>query len=163
MSRKWKIVLGVLAVIIVFCLWYTRPRSFDKLVGDGEFQNFAMTALTMGNKGGKMVSDSWQLDSYEGREETARTLRELLQGCQYRVSLRSLLPFSNSGTVSSNASITAIVFVVGTENGDSFSAVYNGAAATFYADRTIVTRASDPDISEKLLAFAQEYGWKSDS
>lgn len=161
MGRKWKIALGVLAVLIVFCLWYTRPRSFDKLVGDGEFQNFAMTALTMGNKGGKMVSDSWQLDSYEGREETARALRELLQGCQYRVSLRSLLPFSNSRTTSSN--ITTIVFAVGTENGDSFSAVYNGAAATFYTGRTIVTRASDPDISEKLLAFAQEYGWKSDS
>lgn len=108
-----------------------------------------------------MVSDSWQLDSYEGREETARALRELLQGCQYRVSLRSLLPFSNSRTTSSN--ITTIVFAVGTENGDSFSAVYNGAAATFYTGRTIVTRASDPDISEKLLAFAQEYGWKSDS
>ena len=95
MSRKWKITLGVLAVVVVFCLWYTRPRSFEKLVGDVEFQNFSMVAITMDNKGGKMVSDSWQLDSYEGREDTVRVLKDILQSCQYRVSLRSLLPCSD--------------------------------------------------------------------
>lgn len=162
MSRKWKITLGVLAVIILFCLWYTRPRSFDDLVGSGEFQNFSLIAMNSGLKNGVPSTDTWQVDSYKGREETSNVLHELLQSCQYRVSLKSLLPFSDPTTIPGEGN-TIIHFAVITENGDDFTAIYKGAAATFYADRTIVTRASDPDISEKLLAFVQEYGWKSDS
>ena len=41
MSKKWKITLGVLAVLVIFCLWYTRPRSFEELVLSGKIDNMA--------------------------------------------------------------------------------------------------------------------------
>ena len=76
MKRKRKIALAVLAVIIVFCLWYTRPRSFDDLVGEGEFQNFSLIATKDSEPSGAL-----QLDSSGGRGETAGALREILQSC----------------------------------------------------------------------------------
>ena len=163
MSRKWKIVLGTLAVILVFCLWYTRPRSFEELAGSGEFQNFSMVAVTMGNKGGKMVSDSWQLDSYEGRENMNGALREILQSCKYRVSLRSLLPFDNYSHTIPGGDVLVINLAAGLEDGSSVFASYEGATVTLSADRVIIAKAVDKEIGNKLLAFVQENGWKTDS
>ena len=68
MSRKRKIGLGVLAVLIVFCLWYTRPRSFEELVGDGRVKSISMTASTLVFGDGLPHYDTWTVDSYEGRE-----------------------------------------------------------------------------------------------
>ena len=103
MSRKWKITLGVLAVVVVFCLWYTRPRSFEELVGDVEFQNFSMVAITMDNKGEakKELSSSSPAISWiigvpistdpEKLSEKGRRLRRLTRYWQLcRISFRTL-------------------------------------------------------------------------
>lgn len=161
MSRKWKITLGVLAVVVVFYLWYTRPRSFEELVGDVEFQNFSMVAITMDNKGGKMVSDSWQLDSYEGREDTVRVLKDILQSCQYRVSLRSLLPFSDNFSGSVDIGTPMIQLIAGLEDESSFFAFYRGETVMLSTDKTIIAKAVDKDIGDKLLAYTQEFGWET--
>lgn len=163
MSKKWKILLGVGAAIIVFCLWYTRPRSFDSLVGSGEFQNFSMLATASWTSDGKAGSDTWQLDNNGGREETAGMLKDILQSCQYRVSLRSLLPFPNPRQIYGDGSII-ISFMVVTGEEEGFGAVYRGKAAEFSIHgKTLLTQAQNPDITEKLLTFAQEHGWKTDS
>lgn len=45
MSKKRKIILVILVVLIVFCLWYTRPRRFEELAGDGEIKSMAAAAV----------------------------------------------------------------------------------------------------------------------
>lgn len=161
MGRKWKIALSVLAVLIIFCLWYTRPRSFEELAGDGEFQNFSMVAIAMRNKDGRASRDSWQLDSYDGREKTIGALREILQSCQYRVSLRSLFPFSDSYLISGDKGAPMIHLVAVLEDGSSLFAIYRGTAVMLSMDNTIVAKAMDKEIGEKLLAYTQEFGWKN--
>ena len=160
MRRKRKIALAVLAVIIVFCLWYTRPRSFDDLVGEGEFQNFSLIATKDSEPSGAL-----QLDSSGGRGETAGALREILQSCQYRVSLRSLFPLPNLGAGRGSGE-TTILISAATGEDEWFTAAYQGAAAEFGSNgRTIFTRAQDQAIAEKILAFVKEYGqkWETDS
>ena len=93
MSRKRKITLGVLAVILVFCLWYTRPRSFEELVGDGRVKSISMTASTLVFGDGLPHYDTWTVDSYEGREIVNEELEAILKSCKYRVSLRTLFQF----------------------------------------------------------------------
>lgn len=162
MSRKRKIALGVLAVIVVFCLWYTRPRSFDDLVGDKAFQNISLIAVTDDEEG--RHQEAWRLNSSDGREETAAALREILQSCQYRVSLRSLLPFHNLGSVNGDRNTAILLAVTGA--GACFTATYQGPKARFGIDgRTILTRAQDQAIAEKILTFMKEYGqkWETDS
>ena len=48
MKKKTKIILAVLAVVLVFCLWYTRPRSFEKLAGDGNITYISIVAIENG-------------------------------------------------------------------------------------------------------------------
>ena len=160
MSRKWKITLGVLAVVVVFCLWYTRPRSFEELVGDGEFQNFSIITHTTEANTTERIKESWQFDSHG---EFGAELRDILQSCEYRVSLRSLLPFSDPGPVYEDGNLTVLLSAVtGTEEG--FTSMYCGTAATFSVHgRSILTQGQDPDISLKILAFVQEHGWITSS
>ena len=68
MSKKWKITLGVLAVLVIFCLWYTRPRSFEELVGDGRVKSISMGASIFVFEEGLPHFDTWGVDSLEGRE-----------------------------------------------------------------------------------------------
>ena len=159
MSRKWKIALGALAVVVIFCLWYTRPRSFEDLVGSGEFQNFSITTHTVEANATERNKENWQFESREFGAE----LREILQSCEYRVSLRSLLPFPDPGPIYGDGDATILLSAVtGTEEG--FMSTYRGTAATFSVNgRTILTQVQDPDISQKIIAFVQEHGWKSDS
>ncbi len=156
MTRKWKIALGVLAFMVIFCLWYTRPRSFEDLVGDGEFQNFIIKTHAVEANATERIKEEWQFDS---RGEFEAELREILQSCKYRVRLRSLLPFTNPEPIYGDGSVTVFLLAVtGTE--ENFSSTYRGTAATFRVNgRTILTQVQDPDILQKILAFVQEHGW----
>lgn len=156
MTRKWKIALGVLAVVVIFCLWYTRPRSFDELVGGEEFQNFSIITHTTEASTTERIKESWQFDSHG---EFGAELRDILQSCEYRVSLRSLLPFPDPDPVYGDDNLTVLLTAVtGTEEG--FTSIYCGTAATFSSNgRRILTQVQDPDISLKILAFVQEHGW----
>ena len=68
MKKKTKIVLVVLAVVLVFCLWYTRPRSFEELAGDGRITSVSISAGIAGNRNGEAYTHAWIVDSNEGRD-----------------------------------------------------------------------------------------------
>lgn len=162
MSKKWKIALGVLAVIVIFCLWYTRPRSMGELVGGGKITSVSLAAQTVNFEGAPVHFDVWQIDSHEDREYVNGELEELLRSCKYRVALRSLLPFPDSFSIPGDKGAPMIHFAAVMEDGSSFIAIYKGAAVTLSLDldgRTLVAQAEDKEIAEKLLAYAQEYGW----
>lgn len=167
MNRKRWIALGALVCLLaaVFCLWYTRPRSFQELIGEEEFRNYSMAAVVMGNRGGEIVSESWHLASYdEGREDTIGAFRELLESCRYRVRLRNLLPFPGSYSRTTNQDIRFIQLGAVLEDDSYFSATYEGASVLLFTDGgTVFARAEDEKIGEKLLAFVQEYGSDNDS
>lgn len=69
MTRKWKIALGVLAFMVIFCLWYTRPRSFRKLVVDGKITFVSMLTIETCPLAG---NSTWALDGDESRSEVIR-------------------------------------------------------------------------------------------
>ena len=158
MSKKWKIALGFLAAVLVFFLWYTRPRGFEELVGDGEIKNYSMLAsppMTVEN--GKPYQETWQMDSYEGRENTAAELKKILTSCKYRASLQSFLPPAAFNGIPGDGNILITLSVV--LNDDSnFIGYYKGRTATIDG---LIIQADDPEISEKLLVFAQAYGWQA--
>lgn len=155
MSKKRKITFCVLAVILVFCFWYTRPRSFEDLSGAGEIRNYSMTASVSSTENGKAISETWTVNSYE--DGTGTALKEILSSCKYRASLRSLLPFPSHDTIRGEGN-TMIHFGVVMDSGSDFTAIYKGQTATISFDRTMVLKAEDQDISQKLLDFAKTYG-----
>ncbi len=171
MSRKWKVTLGVLAVVVVFCLWYTRPRSFEELVGDGRVKSISMVTSIYVFEEGLPHYDVWTVDSHEGREAVNEELEALLKSCKYRVSLRTLFQFLDgflddfldiyAPPKGENEPIIDLVAVL--DNDSSVFAVYRGASATLEADRRMFVKAVDKEIADKLLAYAQEFGVQSEN
>ncbi len=171
MSRKRKITLGVLAVILVFCLWYTRPRSFEELVGDRRVKSISMTASTLVFGDGLPHYDTWTVDSYEGREIVNEELEAILKSCKYRVSLRTLFQFLD-GFLNDFLDIYAppkdemdpwISLGAVLDDDSSVWMVYRGATITLTADRCMFVKAVDKEIADRLLAYAQEFGVQSEN
>lgn len=162
MSKKLKIALGVLALIVVFCLWYTRPRSFDDLTGTGEVKNYSMIVSVTSTEDGKAISENWIVNGRTDRDNTGAALKEVLNGCKYRVSLRSLLPFPSHDTIRGEGNIIASCSMV-LNDGSDFMGTFRGQTAAIRSDRTILLKAEDKEISKKLFEFAKTYGELSSS
>lgn len=160
MKKKTKIILAILAVILVFCLWYTRPRSFEELAGDGSITSVGIITQTSVIENGRPHFDIWSVDSDEDRSYVNSGIEEILKSCKYRVSLRSLLPFSSAFEIPGKGDLLINIVAI-MEDGSSFTGNYKGATATLNFDKTVVVQVTDKDISEKLLAYAQEFGWKN--
>ena len=157
MSKRRKITFVVLAVILVFCLWYTRPRSFNELVGDSEIENFTIITTTPVFKNGRPDFEVWTLEVQENGQETA-AFREILQNSRYRASLINLIPsFLDNGTVFGKGD-SIIHFGIVLEDGEVALAICRGYGVTFKLDRNWKTRATDRNISEKIMALVQQYG-----
>lgn len=156
---KKKIILAVLAVVLVFCLWYTRPRSFEDLAGNGNITSVSVVAQIPGVENGDLSFNIWMVDSHEDRGYVNSGIEYILKSCKYRVSLRSLLPFPSSYEIPGEGVILINIAAV-MDDGSFFTGNYKGSTATLNYAKTIVIQAADKSISEKLLAYAQEFGWK---
>lgn len=160
MKKKTKIILAALAVVLVFCLWYTRPRSFEELAGNGSITSISVIAQTSGIENGKPYINVWMVDGDEDHDYVNSGIEDILRSCKYRVSLRSLLPFPSVYDIPGKGDILINIAAV-MEDSSSFTGNYKGATATLEFDKIKVIQATDKDISEKLLAYAQEFGWKN--
>ena len=163
MSRKWRIVLGVLVVIVVFCFWYTRPRSLDELAGEGKITDISLlTQVTGLRDDGKAFIDTWKVDSHEDRGHVNSGLEEIFKSCQYRVSLRSLFPFPSHGKIHGEADAPVLLVAAAIDHEPGFNAICRGTVIEFtIGGRTMLAQAEDEEIGEKLLAYTQEFGWKT--
>lgn len=149
MSRKWKIALGVLAVLIVFCLWYTRPRSFGELAGGGEATFISMVAMESNPPIG---ISAWEMDSDESRMEE---VIEILESSKYRASLIDLIPFLPGPNA------TKQVNIVVTQDGDGFFWISCwGSVADFHFDDKKAVYHLNDSVTEELFAYTQEFGVK---
>ena len=160
MKKRTQIILAVLAAILVFCLWYTRPRSFEELAGDGNMISVSVTAQISGVEKGKPYINIWTVNSQEDRNHVNTGIEEILKSCKYRVSLRSLFPFPSAYDIPGKGDILIHIAAV-MEDGSSFFGIYKGATATLEFNKIVVVQAADKDISEKLLAYTQEFGWEN--
>ncbi|MBD5162849.1 MAG: hypothetical protein HDT14_12730 [Oscillibacter sp.] len=159
MTKRRKATLAILVLALIFCLWYTRPRSFEDLAGEGNITSISVIAQIPGIETGEPYINVWTVDSQEDRDYVNSGIEDILKSCKYRVSLRSLFPFPSVYDIPGKGEILINIAAV-MDDGSFFTGNYKGATATLDFDKRMVIQASDKSISEKLLAFAQEFGWK---
>lgn len=151
MSRKWKITLGVLAVLIVFCLWYTRPRSFEELAGGRKAIFISMIAMESDPPAG---ISAWGMDS----DESCREIIEILESSKYRASLIDLIPFLPAPNDTKQVNIDV------TQDGDGFFWINcRGSVAVFHFDDKEAVYHLNGSVTEELFAYAREFGTKMES
>ncbi len=164
MKKKTKIILAILALVLVFCLWYTRPRSFEDLAGDGKIKSISVTTTATVFTDGSAGFDVWTVDDRDGPESVCEELGAIMKSCKYRVSLRSLLVsiqslFSDGYPIPGDESAPMIHVAAVLEDDNTVFAIYKGATVTFMVDSAVIAKASDKEIGDKLLAYVQEFGW----
>ena len=96
-NRKIICVESALAVIVLFCLWYTRPRSWDSLAGTDEMVAVSgnLTNMRPYLGEGEIPSDwdyweFWVLDKVDSGDPAAQLILDALNKSSYRASLGNL-------------------------------------------------------------------------
>ena len=151
MTRKRKIALGALTLVVIFCLWYTRPRSFGELAGDGKITFVSMLAIKSSPPAG---ISAWGLDGDESRSEVIREAAEILESGKYRASLINLILFLPAPETTKKININV------TQDNDSFWIDFMGSTAVFHFDEQEIVYNLNDSITEKLFAYTQEFGVK---
>ncbi len=151
MTRKRKIALGALTLVVIFCLWYTRPRSFGELAGDEKITFVSMLAIESSPPAG---ISAWGLDGDESRREVIREAAEILESGKYRASLINLIPFLPAPETTKKININV------TQDNDSFWIDFMGSTAVFHFDEQEIVYNLNDSITEKLFAYTQEFGVK---
>lgn len=164
-KRRW-IVLAAALGLVVFCLWYTRPRNFTDLIGGEPIVSIAGSVSLSSVENGKPKSESWSMSKETESEEILAGLADLIESCQYRVRLRNLLPFWRRAVRETE---------VGSPSALLAAAVGDGGAGTVFflcqegnaelqvispegECREILTAPVDKELAEKLYAYMMEYG-----
>ena len=154
MKKKTKIILAILAVVLVFCLWYIRPRSFDKLAGDGNITYISIVAI----ENGPPPNSVWGVDGDEDHGDVIKEVEEILKSSKYRASLINLLPFLSAPDSSKMIDVNITL-----DDGSFFWAAYKGSTAVFYLDNREMIATLDGGVSQKLFDYTQEFGYRIES
>jgi len=163
-AHKKHIVLIALAVILLFCLWYTRPKSWSDLAGEyGEIQEVsAGVRIWWYDDALQHQSQSYSL-RVDGNSDTAKGLLVLLENNRYRPMLQTIFPRTSiDGGDYSACEINAATLSVDLIYGDTV--VYMsvmGNRLCFGDLNTNGFRAytiQDPSLSDALSRFIMEHG-----
>lgn len=180
--RKQKIkticVVSVLVLIVVFCLWYTWPRSWTRVAGTDPVDglNATLTTYRLNFEANrfeeKLGWNIWGLDEEDADADVTAALLNALNGCTYRSSLSNLLnntPFRRDGhTVTGSTGYLSLFLYIQDrqewillslwDNGDVLYDTYGtyGASTDSFLYRT------DPALFEKIAEIIREYGTLED-
>ena len=163
-AHKKKLILIALAVVILFCLWYTRPKSWNDLAGScGEVQEVsAGVRIWWYDDALEHQSQSYSL-RVDGDSDTAKELLLLLENNRYRRMLQTIFPRNSiDGGDYSACEINAATLSVNLVYGDTvlYMSVM-GDRLSFGNLNTNGLRAytiQDPSLSDALSRFIMEHG-----
>lgn len=158
MTKKKRIfiVLAIIAALAVaFCLWYTRPRTFDDLLDGRTVTDLAAAGIFMDNVNGKMESHSYSLSQTEQSKEAAQGFAEILSGSRYRASLRSFFPMPTSFDSFGPFSISGVVIL---DDGSDLFITVLGPTVLFSGDGFPSIASADKDLAQRLFDYLAEHG-----
>lgn len=158
MTKKKRILIAlavIAALAVVFCLWYTRPRTFDGLLDGRTVTDLAAAGVFMDNVKGKIESHSYTLSQTEQGQKTAQGLIQILSGSRYRVRLRSLLPLPDQISGRGSVPILYVTVIMGLDDGSSLSLICTDDQVRF--GRALIA-AGEEGLTEALFDYLAEHG-----
>lgn len=159
MTKKKKTVLITLAVVaalaVVFCLWYTRPRTFGDLLDGRTVTDLAASGIFMGNVNGEIESRSYDLSQTNQGKKAAQGLIQILAGSRYRASLRSLLPLPDRISHKGSDPILYVSVIMGLDDGSSMSLICTDDQLRI---GSALIAAGEDGLTEALYGYLAEHG-----
>ena len=165
-AHKKQIPLIALAVILLFCLWYTRPKSWNDLTTDyGTVREVnASVSIWEYDDSMKHISHHYALE-VGGDTDAAKELLALLEDNSYRPMLRTLLPLDSlEGGDYDGIEINAAILTMNLLYEDtSIHLSFMGDRMSFSGLHVNGLRGyiiRDPSISDDLSRLIMEQGIK---
>ncbi len=143
----------IAALAVAFCLWYTRPRTFDDLLDGRTVTDLAAVGTHGSNDNGTARSDSYTLNQSEQGKAAAQGFVEVLADSRYRARLRSALPPPSS--YSSPISIQVVMIL---DDGSTLLISVLDREVLFSGDGFPSVAAGDKDLAMRLYTYLAEYG-----
>lgn len=158
MKRKNIAAVLLLAVLLIGALlWYTRPRSWTSIAGDGEVSSLSGTLCVSGIRDASPFMDTWTLDTLEPGDPALDAVLAALENSTYRASLRNFLPgdrFSENGV--SGSVLMAVVF-----DDRSFQTTYLSSSGAFVGGRSDIRYRADKRLYDTMEEIFKTYGTTS--
>src|SRR5699024_8056652 len=89
-KKKWLILAAVAAALVLFALWYTRPRSWAEVAGQRAFTSLNAQYQEITAEAGGTAFHVWELEIREPGEEAMEALMSALRAGRYRATLGNL-------------------------------------------------------------------------
>lgn len=172
-NKRIAITSAVTAVvaIILFCVWYIRPRSWESLVGTDE------VSAVYGNQteynfhvpeswGTDSTWNYWRLEEPSGDSEAARLIINALRKSSYRAdlgNLRNYTPFPREVLYGKGVDTVNLTLLYTQEGREYITiAVDGGGQASIYTSwehrKGIFAYQADEDLHQALVTIMHEYG-----
>ena len=158
--KKLAIAAAVLAVVVLACLWYTRPRSWDGLTNAGSEEVTSLSANLLvyyfhSDEEGNIDHgwDVWLTQADQSEGPATQAIVEAFQSCTYRKSLKNLIP--RDSWVTTNVSKVQVGVGIVWNNTRFMSFNVNGDGQIFIDGDLYYT---DKGLADRLAPIVQEYG-----
>lgn len=164
--RMVSVLAVLLAAVLAFCLWYTRPQSWAELTGITD-QSDALSGRYLTYSGELADIVSWDLDEVDGGDDIAQKILNELNAVSYRASLRNITdripsPITIHRNRGGIGHISLFIRAQDHQSGASIDLFVNGEVDLYtFSPSKIndrVTYQTDGKLFDALAALIQEYG-----
>lgn len=146
------------AVLVIFCLWYTRPRTFEDLLDGRTITDFAASGCKFSIRNGIPHADAFSIDCKQQGSQVIDDMAELMADSRYRVQLLSLLPLPSLYREDENTSSASVNMSLVLDDGSPLFICYLGNQVHFYGDSTFIATAVEDQTAELLFSYLSENG-----
>ena len=153
-KKKWIILAAVAAALVLFALWYTRPRSWAEVAGQRAFTS--LNAREISAEAGGTAFHVWELEIPEPGEEAMEALMSALRAGRYRASLGNLW---RSGERFSGDSQEIVYLSGAMEETEAFFCGLTARGEMFVADDGgFLIYTADDRRCDAVASLIREYG-----
>ena len=165
LTVKKKVLLtaaALLAAAVLFCLWYTRPRSWTELAGIDEVDAISgsLKEFRLSEHGETAPPlDHWKLDEIEDGAEASDLIQNALKESSYRADLGNLrndTPFPR--TILHGKGSDVIHLVLHHQTGTVTLDVDSGGQMSIYTSNGIAAYQADDALYGALANIVHMYG-----
>ena len=155
-KKKWIILAAVAAALVLFALWYTRPRSWAEVAGQRAFTSLNAQYQEISAEAGGTAFHVWELEIREPGEEAMEALMSALRAGRYRATLGNL--WRSGERFSGNSQ--EIVYLSGAmEETEAFFCGLTARGEMFVADDGgFLLYTADDGRCDAVASLIREYG-----
>lgn len=163
-KKVFMIAAALLAAAVLFCLWYTRPRSWTELAGIDEVDAISGSLTEYHprpSENGETTPlwDDWRLDEIEDGAEASGLIQNALKESSYRADLGNLrndTPFPR--TILHGKGSDVIHLVLHHQTGTVTLDVDSGGQMSIYTSNGIAAYQADDALYGALANIVHMYG-----